>query len=400
MNSLPEKFQVLDLLFAQWSAPTCVESVPTPQAIGRVLAEPQYALHDLPVVRASGMDGVGVSSARFQGGVPDTTGWKCGVDYVRADTGDDFDDRFDAVIRIEDVTFSPDGTIRLSPSAPVVPGLNIRNRGSTLRQGALLAEKDLPLRACDLAALAMGGIWEVPVYRRPRVAFIPTGSELIPIGEPLSRGKNYDTNSLLAQHMLLEMGAEPVCLPIVKDSPAALREALFRALEASDVALINGGSSKGDEDFNTRLLQTEGTLLCHGAAAVPGRPIGVALVRGKPVINIPGPAAAAFYCLDWCVRPVIARFLHSPVPQRQTVRGVLTEDLECPQQMAFLCRIHAVRTPDGGFALTPLSFKTVGAAACLASNAIYVSPVGEGPRFRGDVLEVELLRNPAWIREQ
>ena len=87
------------------------------------------------------------------------------------------------------------------------------------------------------------------VYRKPRVAFLPTGSELVPLGAPVGRGQNIDSNSVLAQAMLTEMGAEPLCYPIVPDQPEALAEALEQALQAADVVLLNGGSSKGAEDY-------------------------------------------------------------------------------------------------------------------------------------------------------
>ena len=129
-SNAPTRVQTLDALFSAWNpAPPEAEELPLEAAAGRVLARDMYALLDLPVVRASMMDGVCVASARFAAGVPDASAWKRGVDYDRADTGDDFDDAFDAVIPIEQVSFGPDGALTLSPEGPVTPGLHVRPRG-------------------------------------------------------------------------------------------------------------------------------------------------------------------------------------------------------------------------------------------------------------------------------
>lgn len=186
-------------------------------ALGRVLSRDYTASCSLPVVRASAMDGVAVISSRFQNGIPDTSHWKKGEDFCRADTGDDFSDRFDAVIPIEDVTLTEDGHLTILPGVKVMPGMNIRPCGSTIKEGETVAKKNRLLRPFDLACLAMGNITEVEVYRRPRVAFLPTGSELVPPGSAVRRGNNIDSNSTLVKNMLLEMGAVPLIYPITRD---------------------------------------------------------------------------------------------------------------------------------------------------------------------------------------
>ena len=328
--------------------------------------------------------------------MPDTSAWQRGVDYDRADTGDDFDDKFDAVIRIEDVTLLPSGGIQIHEGVTVTPGMNVRGAGSSFRAGAKLIDSGLPLRPCDLASLAMGGVLEVEVYKKPRVAFIPTGSELIPIGTPLRRGCNYDTNSLLVRLTLEEMGAQPICFPIVRDDLDQLKEALHKALTEADIVIINGGSSKGDEDFNTRLLASEGELLFHGVSAAPGRPMAISIVNGTPVINMAGPALAAFYTLEWCIRAIVCRCLHLPVPEKQKIRGVLTKDFHGGSPIDFLCRVE-VRRSENGYTITPFDRGQADLPTTLRTNAMYISVAGDKNYTAGDELEVELLRNIAEI---
>lgn len=391
MASLPTRAQVLETLFERWQPTDETETIPVQAALGRVLAQDQYARASIPVVRASAMDGVAVCAARFQGGMPDTANWKPGEDFCRADTGDDFDDRFDAVIPIERVEISEKGRLSFLGDMVVQPGENIRPRGSVMQAGELVARKHRQLRPFDLACLAMGGVERVEVYRRPRVAFLPTGSELVPLGAPVGRGQNIDSNSILAQAMLTEMGAEPLCYPIVADQPEALASALEQTLEAADVVLLNGGSSKGAEDYNARLLEARGAVLFHWVAAAPGKPMCVAVIQNKPVINLPGPPLAVLYGMDWCVRAIVHRLLHKPMPCRQTIQGTLTEAIHAPSDMEILCMMD-VQPGKDGYLVKQKPWRGGSMAESLGAGAVYITQLGQGTCPAGEPLEVTLLR--------
>lgn len=391
MASLPTRAQVLEALFQQWSPVDKTERIPVQEALGRVLVRDQFSQVSIPVVRSSAMDGVAVSSAQFQDGPPDTSSWKLGVDFCRADTGDDFDDRFDAVIPIEQADLSADGRLTLRIQEPIFPGYNVRPRGSMIQTGELLAKKDRQLRPFDLACLTMGGVTHVEVYQAPRVAFLPTGSELVPPGTPLDRGQNIDSNSILAQGLLREMGAEPLSYPITRDRPADVAAALDQALEEADVVVINGGSSKGCEDFNARLLEERGAVLFHWVAAAPGKPMCVALIRNKPVINLPGPPLAVLYGMDWCIRAIVHRLLHKPLPRRQTICGILTEPISAPSDMEILCMMDVTPTADGYF-VKQKPWRGGSMADALGAGAVCITELGRGNYQAGEPLEVTLLR--------
>ena len=258
MDKLIRKEDALELLFSKWEPKRQTERVSVTQAAGRILAEDIFAAYNLPVVRASRMDGIAVHSSVFANGKPDTSGWKPGVDYIRADTGDDFDDAYDAVIAIEQVTFLPEGGLRLSDDVQVSAGSCVKPCGADLKQGSLIAKAGTVLHAQTLAAAAMSGVAELTVVKKPQVAFIPTGSELVKVGSALKRGQNFDTNSILVQQMLQDMGAEPILHPIVPDDPNAIRAALESVWEQSDIVLINAGTSKGGEDYSFRILEEAG----------------------------------------------------------------------------------------------------------------------------------------------
>ncbi len=394
IKNLISKEDALKRINEAWKPTAQTEQVQLKDAAGRILAEDQFAQHNLPVVRASAMDGIAVRSADFAEGMPDTNAWKLGEDYVRADTGDDFDDRFDAVIAIENVTFLPDGGLQLPSDVKASKGTNVKPCGSNVKKGALLAPAGKKLTALDLAAIGMGGAACVPVRKRPVVAFVPTGSELVPVGAPLQRGQNFDTNSLLVRQLLLEFGAEPLMHEIVPDSPKQIEAAFNEVLPQADIVLLNAGTSKGQEDYTFRLLEQRGSVLFHGVAAVPGRPMSAAVIDGKPVVNLSGPTFAAFNSMDWAVRNLVSRFLGTTPKKRTVVSATLTEPLRVPPHLSMTTSLHLEKQADGTYAATPIALRgprAAGTAAALTANAIYLSTPGEEAHAAGETIQVQLL---------
>lgn len=395
LENLIRKEAALTCIFEAWTPKAETEVIPVEDAAGRVLAEDVTAQINLPVVRASAMDGVAVRSALFTEEWPDTTNWQLGRDYVRADTGDDFDDAFDAVIAIENIKMLDGGGIEILPDAKIAPGVNVRGQGSQVRTGTPLAQKGRKLTALDVAAIAMGGVTEITVVRRPRVGFIPTGSELVPVGTTPARGQNIDTNSLMCARLLTEFGARSILHPIVRDDPVQLEKVLDEMLPTCDILLLNAGTSKGGEDYCAALLAKKGTSLFQGVAAVPGRPMSAAIIQGKPVLNLSGPAFACFYGLDWAVKPMICRYLGVGVPQRQRIQATLTETLRTPPFFSVMAAFRVEHKDDGTYLATPLSGRGprgVGSAVMLTADAIYCSTPGEAPHEAGDSILLELLR--------
>ncbi len=387
------KSEILSILLKKWNPVPASEVIPVSDAYGRILAEDQFAQYDLPVFRASSMDGIAVSSERFTNGVPDTSDWKSGIDFVRADTGDDFDDAFDSVIAIEDVRIDPNSglTLNLPQSRPLKPGTNVRPAGSNIRKGILAVHAGHSLTPLDLSILVNCGISEIPVIKKPVIGFIPTGSELIPPGVPPRRGQNIDSNSTLALHLIREMGGEPLCYPIVHDKKEELSHAVRRALDECDIVLINGGSSKGEEDYNTQIIEKYGEMICHWVKAAPGRPMGVAIAENKPLINLSGPGIAAFYGMEWCLRPLIARALGIGSLRRHHIGAVLTEDIHAPGAIEFLCMLSLKRDENGILRATPLSNRASGQPA-LQADGMLITELDVTLYKKGDTISVDLLR--------
>lgn len=391
--------QALEEFRARWTPDPCVETVPLDQAFGRVCADDITALFSLPVCRSSRRDGVAVRSADFADGLPDTSSWVRGRDFAQADTGDDFPDEFDAVLAREQIELSEDDRVSIIDlRGGIEPGTGVNERGATVRAGSTIVSARTLLAPELVAALAVGGHAQVDVLAKPKVAFVPTGTELVPWGSFPQRGQSFEANSLLAKGMVEQWGAEAVCYPIVRDDPTALEAALDRALEAADIVLVNGGSSRGEEDFNAQMLQRRGAYFAHGVRTVPGRPVGMALIDGKPVVNVPGPVMAAFLTLDWLVRGLVAHFFGIPPERRARVRARLAEDVEKRPQFERIVRVALSLNGEGRLACSTLP-DGIGVPATIAgSDAFLTLPIGSEGARAGEVVEVELLRPLSSIR--
>ena len=375
-----------------WSVEPQTEIVPLDQAFGRVLAEDAIARFSLPLVRSSKRDGIAVRSADFAGGMPDTSSWVRGVDWAQADTGDDFPDEFDAVVAIEQVDRSEDGlTVSFPNEISVAAGDGVNACGAIVRRGSVVVPAGERLTPEYVAACAVAGLAQVRVARRPRVGFLATGSELVPWGSFPKRGQNIEANSLMVRGMLAEWGAECIAYPICADDTRALEEALDRALAACDMVIINGGSSRGEEDYNSRLLERRASHFRHGVRAVPGRPVGMAIIDGKPAINVPGPVMAAWLCMDWLVRGLVAHYYGTPAPKREVVRAKLAETMKKPEKFERLVRVLLSRDEAGALVASLLPQMGV-PQTIFASDGMVALPMGAAEAPAGTEVDVMLLR--------
>lgn len=391
VNEALSREDALASLLGRWDVPRDEELVEVGRACGRILAQDCRARYSLPRHRVSSFDGIAVRAADFAAGVPDTSGWQRGCQYVQADTGDDFPDEYDSIVAAEDVSYDEQGRLVLDPALEFKPFGGIKPAGATMKEGELLYSAGTRLDPGALAILAAGGWCQVPVLRRLRIAFIPTGTELVSVGVEPQRGQNVQTNSVMLGALFEQWGAEMLEYDIVEDDPAALGEALDDALRAADIVLINGGSSRGSEDYNSELLKERASWFAHGVKAVPGRPIGMAIIGGRPAINVPGPMIAASLAADWLVQGLVCAQQGRPVPRRVVAQAVLDEPLSCPKPgFERLVRLAAHRDEDGVLHCAP-----VRTGASLAENIRSVNAflaVPSGTRYeKGAVMGIEIM---------
>lgn len=390
LNNLAPREIALDKLMKLWNPKSEPEIIKLEDAFGRITTEDIFSNNSLPVYRASMVDGIAVRKSDFKDGLPDTSNWEKNRDYAQADTGDDFADEFDSVIRIEDVTFSEGGKLVFAPTLNIDGEDYVRPSGSIIKAGELILKKDTKISEIQLAALAAGGITELSVYKKPKVIFIPTGNELVPRGIIPERGKNIESNSIMVKALIEKMGAEIICFDIVRDDINQLSAALERALDEGDIILICAGSAKGEEDYTHAVLEKYSTVIQHGILTAPGRPVGFAIAGTKPVINIPGPTLGAHYAIDLCVAPLIDKILHQPPKTRETLSIILADDVESVESMEFIIRMK-IEEKEGSFIghrISPYASLAQTAREC---NALLFVPIGVKGFKKGDQADVELL---------
>ena len=300
--------------------------LPLDQALGRVTAAPVWAALSSPHFPAAAMDGVAVAAASTVGAAETSPRrLKLDTNAVWIDTGDAMPPNTDAVIMIEDIHDRGDGTIEIIAAA--APWQHVRPMGEDIVASELVLPQGRRLEPRDLGALAAAGHAEVEVVAPPRVAVIPTGSELVPVGRNPRPGELIEFNGLMLGALAETWGATAQRGDIVADEFHAIRAATEAALESADIVVINAGSSAGREDFSARVIADLGRVFVHGVAVRPGHPVVLGVARGKPVLGIPGYPVSAALTFELFVRPLIEECLGRPAPKRGTVRAITPRQL-------------------------------------------------------------------------
>ncbi|MCU0313891.1 MAG: molybdopterin molybdotransferase MoeA [Solirubrobacteraceae bacterium] len=307
------------------AAPLPAEEVAIDDALGRVLAEEVLAPHDVPPFRNAAMDGFAVRSGKGDRDLVVVGESRAGrpadvpVGYgeaVRISTGALVPDGADAVLQIERVD---DRGERVTLLEDVAPGRNVREAGEDVRAGAHLMGPGRRLTPADLGVLVNGGRAAVRCARRPRVAVLATGDELLPPGAPLGPGQIHDSNLVTLQALARGDGAEVVLARHVPDHAGATRRALGEALEAADVVLCSGGVSVGPHDHVKPALAELGVEERFWRVALrPGKPTWFG-ARGRTLVfGLPGNPVSAMVTYLLFARPALAalQWAEPPAPRR------------------------------------------------------------------------------------
>ncbi len=311
------------------------ERVLITDAVGRILAEDITASWDMPRWTNSAMDGYAVRSQDCQqptrlevidfiaaGGVSDKTVIP-GV-AIKIMTGAPLPEGADAVIPVEETT--ADGTF-VQTQKMVKPGAHIRNRGEDVVEGECIVPRGTLLRPAEIGMLASYGKAFLPVYRKPRVAILSTGDELVELGEPLSENRIINSNSLALVAALKEIGAEPVVLGIALDNRASHIEKISEGLKA-DVLITSAGVSTGDRDFVRAVLEDLGAKPVFWKVDIkPGRPTTFAMKDGKPIFSLPGNPVSTMVTFEELVKPGLLKMMGHTRVIKQEVEAVLESDL-------------------------------------------------------------------------
>jgi molybdopterin molybdotransferase len=328
------------------------------QAAGRVLAESVAADRDIPSLTNSAMDGyavrgigldaqppvrlrvIGDLAAGYVSDLTVATG-----QAVRIMTGAPVPAGADTVVRFEDTSL--DGDVVEILRAPR-PGANVRQAGEDVRAGQVVLEPGAMLRPQEIGMLAAVGCVEVTVVRRPRVAILATGDEVVMPDQSPGPGQIRDANSYTVAAQVQRYGGVPLLLGVVRDQEALVRQGMREALERrADLIITSGGVSVGDFDLVKRVLATEGEMHFWSLNMKPGRPLAFGVVGEVPLLGLPGNPVAAMISAELFACPALLEMQGFTGWSRPSVRARLTQPIARKDGRRHYLRVHLRETESG-----------------------------------------------------
>ena len=227
----------------------------------------------------------------------------------------------DAVVMIEQTELIESIPSRIELRRAAAPGQLISYAGSDIARGETLLRRGARIGSREIGMLAASGLARIEVVRRPKVAVLSTGDELVEPGNPLKPAAVYDSNSATIAAAVSEAGGEPITSGVLPDDAAILEKTVREALAVSDMVVLSGGTSKGAGDLSHRVVSSLGKpgILVHGVALKPGKPLCLAVVGDKPVVVLPGFPTSAIFTFHAFVAPVIRARAGLPPEATQTV---------------------------------------------------------------------------------
>ncbi len=332
-------------------APLGLEKTDILSALGRVVGEDVYALRNIPPSDNSAMDGYAVrfedtgsaaeKSPVFLKVIEDIPAGHLSQRTVnrgetaRIMTGAIMPDGADAVVKVED-TRCDDSAIHIFSA--VKNGENVRYAGEDVKTGDLIISNGTVLRPAETGMLAALGRSFVKVYRRPQVALISTGNELVDIDDAGAAGKIVNSNSYSLAAQVMECGGIPLQLGIAKDTRADLTEK-FQAALGADIIVSSAGVSVGDYDFVKDVMQDLGIgVELWQVAQRPGKPMTFGSKEGKPVFGLPGNPVSSMITFEQYVRPAILRMTGHQKIFRSTVKAKLLHDIKKKKGIRYFFR--------------------------------------------------------------
>jgi putative molybdopterin biosynthesis protein len=320
-------------------APCGSETLPLAAALSRVIASDVIAPVDAPPFDRANVDGFALRAVDTAGASPSAPkrfalnaeviacGVAPGIEVAPGTattiaTGGVIPRGADAVVMIEHTELIDDDVApAIDVNRAAASGQFISYAGSDIARGETLLRRGTELGSREIGMLAACGFASVEVIRRPRVAVLSTGDELVEPGRPLRPGAVYDSNGAIIAAAVAEAGGEAVPFGAVPDDEAALERAMRQALDSCDMVVLSGGTSKGAGDLSHRVVSRLGSpgILVHGVALKPGKPLCLALIGDKPLVVLPGFPTSAIFTFHAFVAPIIRARAGLPAEAARTV---------------------------------------------------------------------------------
>lgn len=389
------------------AAPLGVERVPLVSALGRVLAEDILSRRDIPGFDNSAMDGYAVRSTDVDSASESRPVRLTVVETVAAGmmptqsvgpgqaartmTGAPIAPGADAIVQVERTRSDRPDTVEILAAVP--PGASVRPRGEDVRSGQTVIESGRILGAPDLGVIASVNRPMVNVQRRPRVAIVATGDELVDVDTVPTGAQVVNSSAYALSGGVVEAGGEASILRIARDRPEEIRERLSEAVRF-DMVLSTGGVSVGQFDHVKGALDQLGMrTLFHGVAQKPGRPLKFGLIEGRPVFGLPGNPVSTMVCFYLYVRAALQKMGGRQVTGLPRVRVICSTDIKVSSNVTEFIRVRLERREDGIYA-EPTGNQGSGIMSSLSrADALLIGPAKVDSLHAGDEA-VAMLLNP------
>lgn len=397
------------------------ERKPILDALGQVLAVDVYATYDIPPHDNAAMDGYAVRWEDTRGASDEhpavlRVAGNLGAGYaptlavepgtaIRIMTGAVVPPGASAVVQFEhtdegQVQGGPPDTLRTEVKVfrPAGEWLNIRRAGEDVRKGALILRKGATIRPAEVGVLASMGVGQIDVVRRPRVAILSTGDELVDVDAPLAPGKIRDSNRYSLAAQVLRCGGIPLLLGISRDVEAELVAKLRAAQASADMLLTSAGVSVGDYDFTKRVLSEEGEIAFWQVRMRPGKPLAFGRIGNIPHLGLPGNPVSAMLAFELFGRPALLKMMGRTNLRRPAVEAILHGTVENRDGRRSFYRVFVEREQDQWHArLTGPQGSGILTSMALA-NGLLVVPEDVRQVREGDRVRVLMIDWPEDVR--
>ena len=379
------------------------EFVSVYNCVGRVLAEDVIAEFDIPQFDRAAMDGYAVKAEdtfgasqtnpiilKVVGSVEIGENPEIEIkegEAVKIATGAAMPRGSNAVVMLEYVNVLNN---EIEVLKPVTPYKNVSKRGEDVKKGEVILKRGEILQPQDAAILASLGYENVKVYKKPIIAVISTGNELVEVGKELEFGKIYNSNTPMICNALAENGFKYVNLGIARDLKEEIEKKLIKALEY-DVVVFIGGTSVGERDLVPEVIEKHGEIVFHGVSMKPGMPVGFAIVNDKPVFMLPGFPVATYLSFYTFVIPALYRMMNVRIVARKwsRVRGILQARIASEIGVRSFVRVYWENGK-----IYPVRISGSGIISSLIkANALLIVPEEKEGFEEGEEVEVVLIRD-------
>lgn len=380
--------------------PLRIEHVAVEDSLARITARSVVARLSAPHYHGSAMDGIAVraedtfGASEFQPLTLQLEKPDAARRFVFVDTGSPLPEWANGVIMIERVF--PVDAFHVEIREAAHPWQHVRLVGEDVVATEPILPSGHRIRPQDIGAMLAVGLTEVDVAARPRIAILPTGSEIVEPGSPAEPGRIFEFNSRMLSGYLEQWGAVPRRLPPVADDLQAIRASIEAALADHDAVLVIAGSSAGERDFTVEAVQSLGEVLAHGIDIMPGKPAVLAFAGDKPIVGLPGyPVSAVVIALEF-VKPLVARALGAPEEKPEHILAFLPRKIPSKLGLEEIVRVTLGRVR-GRIVANPLGRGAGVITTMVRADGILRIPARIEGLNAGENVEVELLRRPEEI---